>query len=131
MQVEHVPIVFLGCVLECWQNHRCPIVFDKTAKCADRLRYKEVLKRLCVRPSLIGQVINLVRERAEEVEVHASAQISGDPKDDAFCLGAESGNADFIDKYVAAEEHTLIDVLPLVPRQYRQPPPAFRKNLIR
>jgi hypothetical protein len=27
--------------------------------------YKEVLKRLGVRPSLIGKVINLIRERAE------------------------------------------------------------------
>jgi uncharacterized protein len=57
--------------------------------------YKEVLKRLRVRPSLIGKVINLIRERAEEVKVHASTQISPDPKDDAFCLCAESGNADF------------------------------------
>ncbi|MFZ0703549.1 MAG: hypothetical protein WAN10_13875 [Candidatus Acidiferrales bacterium] len=48
--------------------------------------YKEVLKRLRVRPSRIGKVINLIRERAEEVKVRASAQISPDPKDDAFCL---------------------------------------------
>ncbi len=58
--------------------------------------YKEVLKRLHVRPNLIGKVINLIRERAEEVKVHASAQISPDPKDDAFCLCAEQGTADFI-----------------------------------
>lgn len=58
--------------------------------------YKEVLKRLHVRPSLIGKVINLIRERAEEVKVRSSAEISEDPKDDAFCLCAESGNADFI-----------------------------------
>ena len=58
--------------------------------------YKEVLKRLRVRPNLIGKVINLIRERAEEVKVHASTQISPDPKDDAFCLCAESGNADFV-----------------------------------
>jgi predicted nucleic acid-binding protein len=58
--------------------------------------YKEVLKRLRVRPSLIGKVVNLVRERTEEVKVHASAQISPDPKDDAFCLCAESGKADFL-----------------------------------
>ncbi len=58
--------------------------------------YKEVLKRLRVRPNLIGKVVNLIRERAEEVKVHALAQISPDPKDDAFCLCAESGNADFI-----------------------------------
>ena len=58
--------------------------------------YKEVLKRLRVRPNLIGKVINLIRERAEEVKVHASVQISPDPKDDAFCLCAESGEADFV-----------------------------------
>ena len=58
--------------------------------------YKEVLKRLRVRPNLIGRVVNLIRERAEKVKVHASAQISPDPKDDAFCLCAESGKADFV-----------------------------------
>jgi putative PIN family toxin of toxin-antitoxin system len=58
--------------------------------------YKEVLKRLRVRPNLIGKIINLIRERTEEVKVHASAQISPDPKDDAFCLCAESGKADFV-----------------------------------
>ena len=58
--------------------------------------YKEVLKRLHVRPNLIGKVINLIRERAEEVNVHASVQISPDPKDDAFCLCAEQGRADFV-----------------------------------
>ncbi|MFY9802079.1 MAG: PIN domain-containing protein [Candidatus Acidiferrales bacterium] len=58
--------------------------------------YKEVLRRLRVRPNLIGRVINLIRERAEEVTVHASAQISSDPKDDAFCLCAELGKADFM-----------------------------------
>jgi predicted nucleic acid-binding protein len=58
--------------------------------------YKEVLKRLRVRPYLIGKVINLIRERAEEVKVQASAQISPDPKDDAFCLCAELGKADFV-----------------------------------
>ena len=58
--------------------------------------YKEVLKRLGVRPSLIGTVINLIRERAEEVDVRASVEISPDPKDDAFCICAEDGKADFI-----------------------------------
>lgn len=58
--------------------------------------YKEVLKRLRVRPSLIGKVINLIRERAEEVKVQVSAQISPDPNDDEFCLCAESGKADFV-----------------------------------
>ena len=58
--------------------------------------YKEILRRLGVRPGLIGQVINLIRERAETVRVRSSPQISPDPKDDAFCLCAESGDADFI-----------------------------------
>jgi len=58
--------------------------------------YKEVLKRLGVRPNLIGAVINLIRERAEEVTVQVSNQISPDPKDDAFCLCAESGKANFV-----------------------------------
>lgn len=58
--------------------------------------YKDVLKRLGVRPNLIGNVINLIRERAEEVKVSLSTQISPDPKDDAFCLCAEAGNADLI-----------------------------------
>ena len=58
--------------------------------------YKEVLKRLGVKPNLIGTVINLIRERAEAVRVHSSVEISPDPKDDAFCLCAESGDADLI-----------------------------------
>jgi predicted nucleic acid-binding protein len=58
--------------------------------------YKEVLKRLRVRPNLIGKIINLIRERAEEVKEQASAQISPDPKDDAFCVCAESGKANFL-----------------------------------
>ena len=58
--------------------------------------YKEVLKRLHVRPNVIGKVVNLIRERAEEVNVQASDQISPDPKDDPFCLCSEQGKADFI-----------------------------------
>ena len=58
--------------------------------------YKEVLKRLRVRPNLIGKVINLIRERAEEVKVRSTVEISPDPEDDPFCLCSEQGNADFI-----------------------------------
>jgi putative PIN family toxin of toxin-antitoxin system len=58
--------------------------------------YKEVLKRLRVRPNLIGTVINLIRERAEEINVRPLAELSPDPKDDPFCLCAEQGKADFI-----------------------------------
>jgi predicted nucleic acid-binding protein len=58
--------------------------------------YKEVLKRLRVRPNLIGRVVNLIRERAEEVKVRSSMEISPDPKDDPFCLCAERGRANFV-----------------------------------
>jgi len=58
--------------------------------------YKDVLKRLRVRPALTGRVVNLIRERAEEVEVRSSIRISPDPKDDPFCLCAEQGKADFV-----------------------------------
>lgn len=58
--------------------------------------YKEVLKRLRVRSHLIGKVINLIRERAEELKVRSSIKISPDPKDDPFCLCAEHGKADFV-----------------------------------
>jgi hypothetical protein len=34
--------------------------------------YQEVLKRVCVRSDLIGEVVNLIRERAEEVKVRSS-----------------------------------------------------------
>lgn len=58
--------------------------------------YKEVLRRLRVRSHLIGRVVNLVRERAEEINVRSSIGISPDPGDDPFCLCAEQGKADFI-----------------------------------
>lgn len=58
--------------------------------------YKEVLKRLRVRSSLIGRVVNLIRERAEEVKVRSTIEISPDPNDDPFCLCAERGSADLI-----------------------------------
>ncbi len=60
------------------------------------VEYKEVLKRLRVRPNLIGSVINLIRERAEEIQVRSSIELSPDPKDDPFCLCAEQGKADYI-----------------------------------
>jgi len=58
--------------------------------------YKEVLKRLGGRPNRIGTLINLIRERAQVVKLRVSIEISPDSKDDAFCLCAESGKADFI-----------------------------------
>ena len=58
--------------------------------------YKEVLKRLRVRSHLIGRLVNLIRDRAEDVKVRYLAEISPDPGDDPFCLCAEQGKADFI-----------------------------------
>lgn len=58
--------------------------------------HKEVLKRLRVLSHLIGRIVNLIRDRAEEVEVRYSVEISPDPGDDPFCLCAEQGKADFI-----------------------------------
>lgn len=55
--------------------------------------YKEVLRRLRVRPHLIGRVVNLIRERAEEVRIRSKVKISPDPDDDPFCLCAEQGKA--------------------------------------
>jgi putative PIN family toxin of toxin-antitoxin system len=58
--------------------------------------YKEILSRLQVRPALIGRIINLIRERAEHIEVPSSFEISPDPADNPFCSCAETGKADFI-----------------------------------
>lgn len=58
--------------------------------------YKNVLKRLRVRPHVVGKLVNLIRERAEEIKLRRSLPISPDPGDDPFCACAEQGNADFI-----------------------------------
>lgn len=58
--------------------------------------YKEVLRRLRVRSHVIGKFVNLIRERAVEIKVDYSAEISPDPGDDPFCLCAEQGKADLI-----------------------------------
>jgi predicted nucleic acid-binding protein len=60
------------------------------------VEYKEVLKRLHVRSAAIGTLINFIREHGESVEIRSSAEISPDPKDDAFCICAEEGRADLI-----------------------------------
>lgn len=58
--------------------------------------YKEVAKRLNVRPSVAGRLVNLLREGAEEVTVRKSVEISPDPGDNCFCACAEEGSADFL-----------------------------------
>ena len=60
------------------------------------MEYKEVLRRLHVRPAMIGAFINLICERGEGVEVRSEAEISPDPKDDPFCACSEAGRADMI-----------------------------------
>jgi hypothetical protein len=62
----------------------------------DILHEYKVLKRLRVRSPLIGALIDLIRERSEPVNVHATFEISPNPKDDPFCLCSEEANADFI-----------------------------------
>jgi predicted nucleic acid-binding protein len=58
--------------------------------------YKEILKRLRVRSHLTGRPVNLIRDRAVDIKVRYSIEISPDPADDPFCLCAEQGKADFI-----------------------------------
>ena len=58
--------------------------------------YKEVAKRLNVRPSVAGRLVNLLREEAEEVTVRKSVEISADPGDNCFCACAEEGRASFL-----------------------------------
>ncbi len=58
--------------------------------------YKAVLTRLGVRPQVVGRIINLLREEAEEIYVPRITQVSPDPGDDPVCACAEHGRADFI-----------------------------------
>jgi putative PIN family toxin of toxin-antitoxin system len=58
--------------------------------------YKEVAKRLKVRPHISGRLVNLLQEEAEEVEVGEIIEISPDPGDNCFCGCAEEGQADFL-----------------------------------
>jgi predicted nucleic acid-binding protein len=58
--------------------------------------YKRVLAKLGVRRSLIGRIVNLLREDAELVSVGKMPDISPDPGDDPFCACAETGRADFV-----------------------------------
>jgi predicted nucleic acid-binding protein len=58
--------------------------------------YKRVLARLGVRRSLIGSIVNLLREEAEPVDVPRRGSLSPDPGDDPICDCAEAGRADFI-----------------------------------
>ena len=58
--------------------------------------YKAVLKRMRVRPHIIGAFVNLLRERAEMVEVRSNSTLSPDPGDDPICHCSEDGGADYL-----------------------------------
>ena len=58
--------------------------------------YKEVARRLRVRPNVAGRLINLLKEEAEEVDVKGMVEISPDPGDNCFCWCAQDGRADFL-----------------------------------
>jgi predicted nucleic acid-binding protein len=60
------------------------------------LEYKSVLRRLGVRRSTVGRVINLLTEEGELIPIASEARISPDPGDDPFCLCSEHGGADFL-----------------------------------
>jgi predicted nucleic acid-binding protein len=58
--------------------------------------YKAVLGRLRVRPALIGTIVNLLRQEAEQVKSAGSIEAEPDPGDTPFWECAEHGRADFI-----------------------------------
>jgi predicted nucleic acid-binding protein len=58
--------------------------------------YKAVLSRLHVRRSVVGALINLLREEAELVEVQSTGGLSPEPGDEPFFACAEAGGAAFI-----------------------------------
>lgn len=58
--------------------------------------YKELARRLNVRPHVVGWLINLLKEEAEGVAVRETTEISPDPGDNCLCGCAEEGRADFL-----------------------------------
>ncbi len=58
--------------------------------------YKAVLGRLRVRPALIGTIVNLLREEAEQVKSAGSIEAEPDPGDAPFWECADHGRVDFI-----------------------------------
>lgn len=58
--------------------------------------YAAVLAALRVRPSVIGRVINLLREEAEWAEPRRTVEAAPDPGDSPFWTCAESADADFV-----------------------------------
>ncbi len=58
--------------------------------------YREVAMRKRIRRHAIGRLLNLLSEGAEIIRPRGTTALSPDPKDDAFCLCAEQGEADFV-----------------------------------
>ena len=58
--------------------------------------YAAVLAALRVRPSVIGRVINLLREEAEWIEPRRTVEADPDPGDSAFWTCADAAGADFV-----------------------------------
>jgi predicted nucleic acid-binding protein len=58
--------------------------------------YAAVLVALQVRPSVIGRVVNLLREEAEWIEPRRTVEADPDPGDSAFWTCADAANADFV-----------------------------------
>jgi predicted nucleic acid-binding protein len=58
--------------------------------------YKSVLMRRQVRRSVIGRIINILRQQAVFVTISHPVTVSPDPGDEPFCACAEQGDADFI-----------------------------------
>ena len=58
--------------------------------------YKEVAKRLNVRLTVAGRLINLLKEEAEEVALTETIEIYPDPGDNCFCGCAAVGRAAFL-----------------------------------
>jgi len=58
--------------------------------------YREVLRRLRVPPSVVGRVVNLMRQGGTLVEIHEHGSFSPDADDDPFYHCALDGDGDFI-----------------------------------
>jgi len=58
--------------------------------------YAGVLAVLQVRPSVIGRVVNLLREEAEWIEPRRTVEAAPDPSDSAFWTCADAADADFV-----------------------------------
>ena len=79
--------------LRAWTEHD---TFTWLISAAILDEYVEVLRRCGVHRSLVGKVVNLLREAAEMVAPRRSIEAQPDPGDAPFWERAEAGVADFI-----------------------------------